>query len=345
MNLDFLKPLLEAAGPSGFEARAAKVWRDEAGTFADKVYGDHYGNAYAELNPDGGRPIVLFGHLDEIGLMVSHIDDKGLLAVLNLGGWDAQVLVGQRVRLLAQEGDLVAVIGKKPIHLMDSGERDKGSKLEDLWLDTGLEPDEVRRRVLVGTVGVIEQPVVTIGERVVSKALDNRIGAYVVLEALRQLKGTSRRVIAVASAQEEIGAHGARVASFGLDPLAALVVDVTFETSQPGVDVKKVGKAEFGSGAALGVSALTNPKVVRGLQAVAQKENLPYTLSPTPRRTGTDADEVALSRAGVPCGVVSVPQRYMHSPSEMVDGRDVQACIDLMAAWVKGLPEEPDFSR
>ena len=347
MNLDFLKPLLEAAGPSGFEGRAARVWRAEAQGFADTAYGDHYGNAYAELNPDGGRPIVFFGHLDEIGLMVSHVDDAGLLAVLNLGGWDAQVLVGQRVRLLAEGGDLIAVIGKKPIHLMDSGDRDKGSKLEDLWLDTGLEAGEVRRRVPVGTVGVIEQPVVTVGERVISKALDNRIGAYVVLEALRKLKdaGTRRRVIAVASAQEEIGAYGARVASFSLDPLAALVVDVTFETSQPGVDVKKVGKAEFGSGAALGVSALTNPAVVRGLQDTADQAGIPYTLSPNPRRTGTDADEVALTKAGVPCGVVSVPQRYMHSPSEMVDGRDVQACIDLMAAWVEGLEEAPDFSR
>nr|WP_245557549.1 M42 family metallopeptidase [Deinococcus peraridilitoris] len=347
MNINFLQPLLEAAGPSGFEARAAKVWSEEAATFAHRVYSDHYGNVYAELNPDAGRPIILMGHLDEIGLMVSHVDDKGFISVLNLGGWDAQVLVGQRVRLLAEEGDLLAVIGKKPIHLMEASDREKGSKLEDLWLDTGLEAEDVRRRVPVGTVGVIEQPVFTVGERVVSKALDNRIGAYVVLEALRQLHGAGvpRRVIAVASAQEEIGAFGARVASYQLDPEAALVVDVTFETAQPGVDVKKVGRAEFGSGANLSVSALTSPKIVKGLIDTARRHEIPYTLSANPRRTGTDADEVALTRAGVPCGVVSVPQRYMHSPSEMVDMRDVQACIDLMAAWVGELPETSDHSR
>lgn len=345
--MEFLKPLLEAAGPSGFEARAAKVWADEAATFAHKVHTDHYGNVYAELNPDAGRPVILMGHLDEIGLMVSFVDDKGFISVLNLGGWDAQVLVGQRVRLLAQDGDLIAVIGKKPIHLMEGSEREKGSKLEDLWLDTSLDAEEVRRRVPVGTVGVIEQSVLTVGERVIGKALDNRIGAYVVLEALRQLQGAglARRVIAVASAQEEIGAFGARVATFHLDPEAALVVDVTFETTQPGVDVKKVGRADFGSGANLSVSALTSPKVVQGLIAAATKHDIPYTLSANPRRTGTDADEVSLTRAGVPSGVVSVPQRYMHSPSEMVDLRDVRACIDLLSAWVRELPDRPDYTR
>ena len=347
MNLDFLKPLLEAAGPSGFEGRAARVWTAEAETFADRVYSDHYGNVYAELNPDAGRPVVLMGHLDEIGVMVSHVDDQGLLSILNLGGWDAQVLVGQRVRLLAEDGDLIGVVGKKPIHLMEGSEREKGSKLEDLWLDTGLGVDEVRRRVPVGTVGVIEQPVLVVGERVIAKALDNRIGAFTVLEALRQLRqnGVQRRVVAVASAQEEIGAFGARVAAFQLEPLAALVVDVTFETTQPGVDVKKVGRADFGSGVNLSVSALTSPVILKSLMAAATARDIPFTLSANPKRTGTDADEVTLTRAGVPTGVVSIPQRYMHSPSEMVDLRDVRACVNLMAAWVEDLVDDQVFLR
>jgi len=347
VNIDFLKSLLEAAGPSGFETRPAQVWTTEARTFADRVYADHYGNQYAELNPDAGHPVILMGHLDEIGVMVSHVDDKGFISFLSLGGWDAQVLVGQRVRLLAEEGDIIAVVGKKPIHLMEGSEREKSSRIEDLWLDTGLGADDVQRRVPVGTVGVIEQPVIVIGDRVISKALDNRIGAYTVLEALRKLReaGVTRRVIAIASAQEEIGAYGARVASYQTRPEAALVVDVTFETTQPGVDVKKVGRADFGSGVNIAVSAMTNPRVTKHLTTVAARENIPFTLSANPRRTSTDADEVALAGAGVPCGVLSIPQRYMHSPSEMVDARDVQACIDLMAAWVRDLPGDQAYER
>ncbi|WP_027480574.1 M20/M25/M40 family metallo-hydrolase [Deinococcus pimensis] len=347
VNVDFLVALLAEAAPSGFEARAARVWSEEARRFADVVREDAHGNVYAELNPDAGRPVVLMGHLDEIGMMVSHVDDGGLLSVLPLGGWDSQVLVGQRVRLLAVDGDVIAVIGKKPIHLMDPSERDKVSKMDDLWLDTGLAVDEVRRRVPVGTVGVLEQPTFVQGERVVSRALDNRVGAFTVLEALRSLKerGVTRRVVAVASAQEEIGAYGARTAAYHLDPIAALVVDVTFETTQPGVEVKKVGRADFGSGVNLSVSALTNPRILRELIDVATREGIGYTLSAQPRSTGTDADELSLVRGGVPSGVVSIPLRYMHSPNEMVDLGDVKACVDLMAAWTAALAPEPEFTR
>ncbi len=347
MSLEFLRPLLEAAGPSGSERRAADVWRREAETFADRVYEDHYGNVYAEIGPQDAAPVALLGHIDEIGLMVSHVDDKGHVAVLGVGGWDPQVLVGQRVRLLAPGGDLLAVVGKKAIHLMDTADREKASKMEDLWLDTGLTPDEVRERVPVGTVGVVEQPVVVIGERVVSRALDNRIGAYVVLEALRAAKerGAARRVVAVATAQEEIGLFGAQVASFRLEPEALIAVDVTHETDQPGANEKKLGRAPFGSGANLSVGAMSNPVVVRALQAAAAKENIPYSLSANPRYTGTDSDSATLTRAGVPSAVVSIPERYMHSPSEMVDLHDVRACINIIAAWVSGHPENVDYTR
>ena len=347
MNSDFLTRLLEAAGPSGSERRAADVWRREAETFAERVYEDHYGNVYAEIGPEDAPAVALLGHLDEIGLMVSHVDDKGLVSVLGVGGWDPQVLVGQRVRLLAEGGDLIAVVGKKAIHLMDAGDREKASKLEDLWLDTGLTPEEVRRRLPVGTVGVVEQPALMIGERVVSRALDNRIGAYVVLEALRAAKerGATRRVVAVGTAQEEIGVMGAQVASYRLAPEALIAVDVTHETDQPGANEKKLGRAPFGSGANLSVGAMSNPVVVRGLQAAAAAENIPYSLSANPRYTGTDSDSATLTRAGVPSAVVSIPERYMHSPSEMVDMGDVRACVNIIAAWVAGLPEDVDYTR
>ena len=351
MNLEFFRALLLAAAPSGYEARAAAVWKQEAEGFADSVHEDHFGNVYAEINPpphgEVGRPTVLMGHLDEIGLMVSHIDDKGMLAFLGVGGWDPQVLVGQRIRLLAHEGDLIGVIGKKAIHVMEGEERNKASKLEDLWIDTALDPAEVKRRISVGTVGVIEQPPLEIAGHLISRALDNRAGAFVVLEALRAMKaaGVKRHVAAVGTSQEEIGCFGAQVGGYRLDPVAGIAVDVTHETGQPGVSEKKYGVVPFGSGANLSVGALVSPVLLRQLRAAADGRSIPYTLSASPRYSGTDGDALALVRAGVPTAVVSIPNRYMHSPNEMVRLSDVQACIDIIAAWVGSLEGEQDYTR
>ncbi|WP_424949227.1 M42 family metallopeptidase [Deinococcus sp.] len=355
MNLDFFKALLSAAAPSGYEARAASVWKTEAQGFADRVTEDHYGNVYAEINPpaagEEARPVALMGHLDEIGLIVSHIDDKGLIAFLGIGGWDPQVLVGQRVRLLADdqtgEGDILGVIGKKAIHVMEGDERSKASKLEDLWIDTALDTEEVRRRVPVGTVGVIEQPPFEQNGHLISKALDNRAGAYIVLEALRAIKaaGVGLHVVAVGTSQEEIGCFGAQVSGYQLNPSAGVVVDVTHETGQPGVNEKKYGVVPFGSGANLSVGAMVNPVMVRQMQAVAKAREIPLTLSASPRYTGTDADSLSLVRAGVPTAVVSIPNRYMHSPSEMVRLSDVQACVDLIAGWAESLSGEQNYTR
>lgn len=347
LNTDFLLALLREAGPSGYEARPARVWLKEAATFA-RTRTDFYGNAYAEIGPEDGQPIVLLGHLDEIGLMVTHIDDEGFLAFLNIGGWDPQVLVGQRIRLLAPDGDILGVIGKKAIHVMEQEERSKASKLEELWIDIGLSAEEVNAQVPVGTVGVIEQPPLLLGDKLVSKALDNRVGAFVVLEALRKISAQNpmRRVVAVGTAQEEIGLFGAQTSSHDLDPLAGIAVDVTHETKQPGVSAKKYGKSPFGSGANLSVGALFNPVVTGGLQTAGKAAGIPFSVSATPRHSSTDGDALALTRGGVPTGVVSIPNRYMHSPSEMVQLSDVQACIDIIAAWVVSLPEgEVDFSR
>lgn len=346
INEEFLFALLAQAAPSGFERRAADVWLKEATSFA-RTSEDHYGNVYAELGPQGAPAIILTGHLDEIGLMVSHVNDKGFLHLLGIGGWDPQVLVGQRVRLLAPEGDMIGVIGKKAIHVMDEEDRKKASKLEDLWIDVDMTADEARRRIPVGTVAVIEQPTVKMGSKIVSKALDNRVGAFIVLEALRALKDVNlkHRVVAVGTSQEEIGSFGSHTATYRVNPIAGVAVDLTHETEQPGVKAEKYGVAPFGSGANLSVGAMTSPVIYRQMQDAAKKENIPYSISANPRYTFTDGDTMALSRAGVPTAVVSVPNRYMHSPNEMVDARDVKACIDLIAAWIRGLEEGQDFKR
>ena len=353
-RLPFLRELLAAPGPSGFEARAAQVWATEAATFA-KVERDHYGNTYATIKPKrkhkSGLKVMLSGHIDEIGVMVTHIDGDGFISFAALGGWDAQVLVGQRLRLLAKDGDLIGVVGRKPVHLLEGDEKNKAVKIADLWLDIGFDAEEVKRLVQVGDVAVIEQPMLELGVtadgqgRIVSKAIDNRIGAFAVLEALRLLQGCPHEVTAVAAAQEEIGAFGARVAAHRLEPDLAIAVDVTFESKQPGINVKKTGEAPFGSGANLTVSPLTSPVMFRALLETAEREGIKTTVGANSRFTGTDADEIVLVRSGVPSAVIGIPNRYMHSPSEMVDLADVGAVVGLMAAYVRSLTSEIKYIR
>lgn len=340
-QITFLKSLLEAVGPSGYEERAANVWLEEAATFADQTYKDRYGNSFAVLNPEGEHTIMMSGHIDEIGVIVTYVDSDGLIYFQGLGGWDPQVLVGQRIRLLAEGGDILAVVGKKAIHLMDADERNKASKIDELWLDAALPAEEVKSRVKIGTPGRIEQPVLFSGRKIISPALDNRIGAYVVLEALRRMKelGVKKRVVAVASSQEEIGAWGARVAAYGVNPDLAFTVDLCFESKAPGINVKKLGESEFGSGTAITVGPMIHPAVARGLQAAADQHKLKYTLQAARRHTSTDADEIHLVRSGVPGAVLSIPSRYMHSPNEIVDLDDVDNTIELMAQYVLGVQD------
>lgn len=346
-RLDFLKTLLTTPGPSGFEARVAKVYSDEAAKFA-QVERDHYGNVYASINPGARLRIMLSGHLDEIGLIVTHIDEGGFIWLSGLGGWQASILLGQRLRLLAKDGDLIGVIGTKPTHLIDADERTKAIKLEDVWLDLGLSAEDVKAKVRVGDVAVIEQPVVEFGNgRIASKALDNRVGAFVVLETLRVLKekNCKHHVIALGSTQEEIGLYGAKIAAFKLEPHAAIAVDATFETKQPGSNPKKTGESAFGSGANLTISPMTNPVMNDGIREVAKQENLALTTAASSNSSGTDADEIIMARAGIPTAVLSVPVRHMHSPSEMVDVADIQAVVDLMVAYIMSLPEDASFQR
>lgn len=340
MNTDFLKALLSEAAPSGHEERAAAVWRAEAETFADRVWADDYGNVYAEIHPPDSpqpevRPIALTAHLDEIGLMVTHIDEGGLIAFAGIGWWDPQVLVGQRVRLLAAEGDLIGVIGKLAVHLMEPAEATRAVRMPDLWIDVPLDEAELRRRVPTGTVGVLEQAPLEVGGHLIARALDNRAGAFIVLEALRRLKaaGVARRVVAVATVEEELGFFGAQVSGHALNPAAAVIVDGLHETGQPGVGDRRYGRVRFGSGANLAVGARLSRRLLDQLVRVAREQDIAHSLSARPEATGTDNDQLALARAGIPTAQLSLPMRYVHSPSEMVCLSDVGACTDLIVAW------------
>ncbi|MGH3086698.1 MAG: M42 family metallopeptidase [Rubrobacteraceae bacterium] len=346
----FLKSLLSTPGPSGYEGRAAKVWREEAAKFAD-VRGDRMGNSFATLGKGGSPKIMLSGHIDEIGLIVTHIDEKGLVYFKGVGGWDSQVLVGQRARLQTKNGDeVVGVIGKKAIHLMSAEDRKKVSQIKDLWIDIGAKDrEEAESLVRVGDVAVLDHDVLELANgRIASRSLDNRMGAFVVLEALRLLSeedSVSAEVVAVASVQEEIGLNGARGAAFGLDPDAAIAVDVTHATDVPGVSKNEHGDHALGSGPVITRGSTLSPFVTEGLISAAEREGIPYSLEADSTRTGTDADAIHLSRAGVATGVVSSPNRYMHSPNEVVELDDLENCAKLITSYVKTLSADTNFVR
>ncbi len=350
-RVEFLKRLLDEAGPSGFEVRPARIWREEAERYADRVWADVHGNSFAVLGEDRRPRVMLAGHMDEIGLQITHIDENGFLYFDGIGGWDSQVLVGQRVRILGRDGDVPGVIGKKPIHLMKPDERKKVSEIRDLWVDLGASSrDEVGEMgVRVGDAGVLASGFQQLaGDRIASRAIDNRVGAYVVLEALRLLAEdppAQAGVVAVATSQEEIGffGGGARSSAFSLEPDAALVVDVTFATDVPDASKKEVGEHELGGGPVLTRGSATHPLVMERLMVTAEEEEIPVTLHASPSATRTDADAIFLVRSGVPTGLVSIPNRYMHSPSEVVSVADLERAARLLAAFVRGLERGVSF--
>ncbi len=346
----FLRALLDTPGPSGFETAPAGVWRKEAQRFADEVTADVSGNSVAAVNPAGTPRIMLAGHIDEIGLMIVHVDDEGFLYFSTIGGWDAQVLVGQRVAIVSNQGPVDGVIGKKAIHMLNAEEKDRVTKCTDLWIDIGAKnKDDALKRVRIGDPAVLAVAAVELPNgRIASRAIDNRIGAFIVLEALRQLAKRQPKagVYAVATAQEEIAwtGGGARTAAVGLDPAVAVVVDVTGATDHPSVEKKEHGDVKLGGGPVLSRGSAVNPVVFDLLVETAEKEKIPYAVQAAPRDTSTDADAIYTAQRGIPTGLVSVPNRYMHSPNEMVDIKDLDRTAKLLAAFARRVTGKTDFT-
>jgi endoglucanase len=350
-SFDFLEKLLNSPGPSGFEVGPARVWREEAEGFAERVWTDVTGNSMAGLNLDGGPRVMLAGHVDEIGLQVTHIDEGGYLFFDEIGGWDSQVMVGQRVQVLLSDKIVRGVIGKKPIHLLKPEEREKATKTKELWVDLGCtNAEEVAELgVRVGDPMVLDAGLVRLaGDRIASRAIDNRIGAYVVLEALRLLADEPPRAaaMAVATVQEEIAysGGGARSSAFALEPDVALVVDVTFSTDVPDIEKKELGEHKIGGGPVLSRGSANHPVVFDRLVEAAESEGISYTIQAAPKATRTDADAIHLTRMGVPTGLISVPNRYMHSPNEIVSLEDLKSTAKLLAAFIRRLDSDTDFT-
>jgi putative aminopeptidase FrvX len=349
-SIAFLKRLLDTPAPSGYEGPAARVWREEASTFADKVTSDIVGNSMAEVNPGGSPTIMLDGHIDEIGVIVQYIDDEGLVYIAPIGGWDAQVLVGQRIRFLCRGGDVLGVVGKKPVHLMKAPDREKASQFTDLWVDVGATTKaEAESRLSVGDAGVIDSRAIDFpNNRIVSRSIDDRIGAFTILEALRRYAQNPgpARVVAAATTQEEIAWHGggALVCTNCINPKMAIVVDVTFATDHPGMEKKEVGEHKIGGGPVLSRGAVISPVVFELLRSTAERSRIPYSLHAAGRDTATNADAIHLAREGVATGLVSIPNRYMHSPNELVSLDDVDHVASLIAETCRQVTDNTDFS-
>jgi putative aminopeptidase FrvX len=346
-----LTSLLTASGPSGHETAAAKAWREGCAEFAAEVGSDHLGSSFARVPGTADGPkLAIVGHIDEIGLHVSHIDDSGYLHFGEVGGWDSAVLIGQRLRIDTHDGPVTGVIGRKPIHLIKDDERKKVPEIKDLHIDIGAkDADEASALVRIGDVAVIDTlPIELRHGRVISRALDNRVGCFVAAEAARLVAesgGAPGDVLAFAVVQEETTFAGARTSAFFHEPDVAIVVDLTHATDQPGVELGPVTKHTLDSGPVIGRGTTLHPRVFELLYKAATDEKIPFTVESLGRGTGTDADAIHFSRAGVPTGLVSVPSRYMHSPVEMVSVTDIEAAAKLIAAFAKLLEPGMSFQR
>lgn len=331
-----LGELLMTPAPSGFEQPAAEVFTAYARAYADDVQVDRLGTAHATVNAGAGPRISLTGHLDEIGLIVTKIDDKGFLRCASIGGWDVAVLMGQRVRILTSDGPVLGSIGRQAIHILDPDARGKVPKLAQLWIDIGAEDGEsARARVKIGDPAVVDvSPVQLTEHRLMSRSLDNRIGTFIALEVARACAGTvNAEVVAVGSVHEETGGSGAVTSTYAIDPDLAVAIDITTPSDTPGG--ADTGEFALGKGPILTRGATTSQQLVDSLIASADSADLPYQLRGMGVRTATDADSIVRAGRGVPVGLVSVPARYLHTPTEQVDLRDVRTSIDLLVAWIK----------
>ena len=349
-----LDALLRVPGPSGNETQAAAVWREYCQTFAAEVDVDVNGSSWARVPGTGPAPahpsLAAVGHIDEIGIHITHIDDDGFLRFGQVGGWDPVQLVGQRILLDTLGGTVRGVIGRKAIHLMEEEDRKKGPELKGLHIDIGAASgDEAKERVRIGDTGVIDaEPLEFPNGRVVSRALDNRIGCYVAARGAQLVSeggGAPGDFLALAVVQEEIGLKGAQTSAFRHRPDVAIAVDVTHATDTPGVELGQTTDHELGSGPVLQRASALHPRVFELLYEAAEAESIPYTISSASRSTGTDADAFTTSRAGIPTGLVSVPLRYMHSAVEMGSIEDLENTAKLLAAFAMRLEAGVSFAR
>ncbi|KPK86619.1 MAG: hypothetical protein AMJ81_00775 [Phycisphaerae bacterium SM23_33] len=346
-SLEFLQKLLTTPSPSGHESAGQRIWCDYARQFADEVRTDAYGNAVAVLNPGGDPKIMIDGHVDEIGLMVKHIDEKGFIYFQQIGGVDPALVRGKRVDVHTGKGVVRGVIGAPAIHLRERGKEPKVPKLHESYIDIGArDGKEARRRVAVGDPITFVDDFEMLDRNVaVARGFDNRAGTWTAIEALRLAAAGKPRcaVYACSSVQEEVGLSGAAMTVVNVKPHAALVVDVTHATDIPGVEAKQHGEVKMGKGPTISIGRENHPVLVERLRKVAKRQKIAVQLEPFSTTGGTDAWTIYTKEGGVPSAIVSIPNRYMHTTVEMLDLRDLDNTARLLAAFLADVKKGERF--
>ena len=344
---EFLKKLLQTPSPSGFEEPVQRIVREYMKPFADDIRTDVHGNVIAVRNPDAPVRVMFAGHCDQIGLIANYIDEQGFVYVLTIGGWDIQNLIGQRVKIWTQTGPVDGVIGKKPIHLLKEEDRKKVPKIEEIWVDFGAaNKEEAEKIVQIGdpiTVDLEYREL--LNGLIAAPATDDKAGLWVVMEALRRIDPAKLKVgvYAVSTVQEEVGLRGSRTSAFGIDPQIGIAVDVTFATDCPTIEKKQNGEIKLGGGPVITRGPNITSKLANALVAVAKAHEIPVQMCAEGRITGTDAGSIQVNRSGVATALISVPNRYMHTPVEMISLADIDHAADLMARYVESLDGGDDY--
>jgi putative aminopeptidase FrvX len=344
----FLKRIVDTPGPSGYEQAVQRVFREEVSRYADEVRTDVMGSVIAVRNPEGYPRIMLAGHADEIGFQVRYINDEGMIYFGSIGGHDPVVAVGQRVYIHTANGPILGVLGRRAIHLMESEERNKVPKLDDLWIDIGAKDKKaVEELVSIGDCITYAQDLQRLqGDVCTARSFDNKMGVFVVAEALRLLadRHLHAAIYAVSTVQEEVGLRGARTTAFAIDPLVGIATDVGHAMDFPGVEKKKVGDVKLGGGPIIARGANINPKVFDMLVHTAKELEIPYQIEAAPGGTGTDANAMQITRGGMATGLISVPLRYMHTPCEVMDLNDIENAAKLMAGFCERITPDMDWT-
>lgn len=345
---DFLRDLLDTPSASGFEQPVQQIVRERVKGYCDEVRTDVSGNVIASLNAEAPFRVMLDGHADEIGLLVSHIDDKGFLYFRSLGGVNSALTQGERVTVHSDSGEIPGVIGAKPIHLIDPDQRGKAEKLEKQWIDIGAKDrEDAEKAVSIGDSVTFNTKMVELRNGLAtSRAMDNRVGVFCVVEALRAVAKKDVRVAlyVVSSVQEELGLRGAKLSAFGIEPHAGIAVDVGFASDYPEIDKKMVGETECGKGPCLTRGPSFSRRFCRLIEDVAKRKRLPYQIQAEAPRGGTNAHAMQLNRAGVAAALLSIPNRYMHSPVEVCSLGDLDNAVKLLAAVILEMEPDMDFT-
>jgi putative aminopeptidase FrvX len=346
-SLDFLKQILDTPSPSGFERPVQEIVRRYAAPFADEVTTDRHGNVFIVKNKSAPLRLMFAGHADQIGMLVQYIDGEGFIYAQTIGGWDPQVLIGQKMIVWGKNGPINAIIARKAIHLLNDEERKQVVKLKDLWIDIGAKNrEEAAALIKVGdpiTLDLGFRPM--LNNMATATAMDDKCGLWVVVEAARRAAAKSLycALYAVSTVQEEIGLRGATTSAYTVDPHVGIAVDVTHATDCPTIDKKMEGDVKLGGGPVIYRGPNMNPVVVERLMNVAEANSIAYQPAASGRATGTDANTMQISRGGVATGLVSIPNRYMHSPVEMISLDDIDRAADLLAAFACDLKPGDEF--